>query len=85
MRGCIRCLASTTRPVTNSDQIRSVSNHSTMEIVGFYRSRRTEQVVIVTKPTNAHKRIKVFCIINIVVLLHVSANLVAVLRVYNMQ
>jgi len=34
---------------------------------------------MVTKPTNAHKFIKVLCIINIVFLLHVSATLVAVL------
>jgi hypothetical protein len=82
VRGCVRCLASTTFPVINSDQIRGVCNHSTMEIVGFYRSIRTEHVAMATKPTNAHKHIEVFCIINIIVLLHVSATLVDVLRVY---
>jgi len=51
-----------------------------MEIVDFYRSIRTEHVYMVTKPTNAHKYIKIYCIINIVFLLHVSATLMAVLR-----
>jgi hypothetical protein len=51
-----------------------------MEIVGFYRNIRTEHLDMVTKPTNAHKYIKVFCIINIVFLLHISATLVAFLK-----
>ena len=56
-----------------------------MEIVHFCMSLRTEHVGMVTKPTNTHKYIEVFCITNIV-LLHVSATLVAVLReVHNKQ
>jgi hypothetical protein len=44
--------------------MRGVGNPSTMEIVDFYTSRKTEHVALVTKPTNAHKCIKVCCIIN---------------------
>jgi hypothetical protein len=35
---------------------------------------------IITKPTNAHKYIKVYYIINIILLLHDSATLTAILR-----